>query len=214
MFKKLSAGIFALALVAGVFAPAQAQDDTIAIYYDNAGALQRYGNTTQGLPFDIVVGTTASQSSCATEFVMTEILIGKVGVFKLNTTKVNNTGLDLGDNAVGEYIMSYAGCVGAGFTEIVRIQYLDTAGELTNDIVLSIRGLQPGDSFPSSFGGEIGYITPTDENVVLAPLPWVDGDIIEPTDDPNTDSSDGVCVLNAQVLPNEVESVSSLKARF
>jgi hypothetical protein len=213
MFKKLSDGIFALALVAGGFAPAQAQDDTIAIYFDNAGALERYGNTS-GAPFDIVVGATASQSSCASEFVMTELTVGRVGLFKLDTAKINNTPLDLGDNSVGEYIISYGGCVGSGFAEIVRLNYLDTAGALENDIVMSLRGLEAGDSFPSSFGGEIGYITSTDENVVLAPLPWVDGDIIEPTDDPNTDSSDGVCVLNAQVLPNEVESVSSLKARF
>ena len=69
MFKKLSASIFALALVAGAFVPAQAQD-TIAIYYDdlaNPGPLTRFGNTTPGSTFDIVVITKTTQSSSAGE---------------------------------------------------------------------------------------------------------------------------------------------------
>ena len=67
MFKKLSASIFALALVAGVFAPAQAQD-TIGLYLDDAvEGLRRFGNLTPGTPFDIKVITKTDESSCAAE---------------------------------------------------------------------------------------------------------------------------------------------------
>jgi hypothetical protein len=214
MFKKLSASMFALALVAGLFLPAQAQD-TIAIYFDDpVSGLARYGNTVQGQPFDLVVVTETSQSSCAGEFVMTELLVVTPGVFKLSTVKINNTQLDLGDNAVGEYLMAYAGCVASGPQEIVRINYGDFGGVIGSDVVLQIRGFEPGDSQPSSFNGQMGYITPTDDGIVLSPAPWTDGDIIDPTKDANVDSADGVCVLNAVALPNETESVSSLKARF
>jgi hypothetical protein len=214
MFKKLSASMFALALVAGLLVPAQAQD-TIAIYIDDpVNGLSRYGDTVQGQPFDIVVVTETSQSSCASEFIVTELLVVTPGVFKLSTNKINNTQLDLGDNSVGEYLIAYAGCVASGPQEIVRVQYGDFGGVVGADVVLSIRGFQPGDSQPSSFGGQMGYITPTDDGIVLAPAPWTDGDVIDPTKDPNVDSADGVCVLNAVALPNETESVSSLKARF
>ena len=214
MFKKLSASMFALALVAGLFLPAHAQD-TIAIYFDGpSGGLARYGTTQQGVPFDIVVVTEASQSSCAAEFVITELLVVTPGVFKLSTTKINNTQLDLGNNAVGEYLMAYGTCVASGPQEIVRVNYGDFGGVIGSDVVLKIRGFQPGDSKPSSFNGQMGYITPTDDGIVLAPAPWTDGDIIDPTKDPNVDSADGVCVLNANALPNDTDSISSLKARF
>ena len=214
MFKKLSASIFAVALVAGVFAPAQAQD-TIAIYFDTGSTLQRYGTTPAGAPFDLVVITDTSENSCASEFVMTELLIATPGVFKLATTKVNNTPLDLGNNALGEYVLAYSGCVGSGVQEIVRVQYGDFGGFVGNDIIMTIRGLQPGDTVGSTFGGLMGYIDPVDGNHVLDPLPWPAGTNIDPTKGPNgVPSGDGVCVLNADTVPNESHSVSSLKAQF
>ena len=218
MFKKLSASIFALALVAGVFAPAQAQD-TIGLYLDDpVGGLARFGNLTAGVPFDIVVLTNAAEISCASEFVMSELLVLFPGVFKLSTVKVNNTPLDLGNNAVGEYVLAYQGCVAPGVNEIVRVQYGDFGGIITNDVILGLRGLQPGDSVESTFGGLMGYIDPVDGNHVLDPEPWPTIDAttpVDPTKGPNAvPSGDGVLVLNPATTPVDAGSVSSLKARF
>jgi hypothetical protein len=215
MFKKLSASIFALALVAGVFAPAQAQD-TIGIFFDDGvgGGLSRFG-TTGAAPFNIAVFTATDEPSSAAEFVITELRVLFPGVFALATTKINNTPLDLGKNEVGEYLMAYAGCVPAGVAEIVRVQYGDFSGLIGNDVILQIRGFQPGDSQGSTFGGEMGYIDCNDTGHLLSPEPWPSDTNIDPTKGPNgVASGDGVCVLNADTVPNELDSVSSLKARF
>ena len=123
----------------------------------------------QGAQFNLAVVLEAGSESSAAEFVMTELLVVAPGVFKLNTTKINNTQLDLGNNAVGEYLMAYAGCVASGPQEIVRINYGDFGGVIGSDVVLQIRGFEPGDSQPSSFNGQMGYITPTDDGIVLSP---------------------------------------------
>jgi hypothetical protein len=215
MFKKLSASIFALALVAGVLAPAQAQD-TIAIFFDDpVNGLTRYGNTTPGQPFDVVVVSNIDDSSCASEFVVTELTIVAPGVFKLATTKVNNTQLDLGDNSVGEYVLAYGDCVASGPQEVVRLQYGEFGGTVGPDTIMTIRGLQPGDSVPSTFGGEIGYIDPSDVGHIIDPAPWPHFDIIDPTKGPDPHpTGDGVCVINGDAVDNEMDSISSLKARF
>ena len=215
MFKKLSASIFALALVAGVFAPAQAQD-TIALFFDDGlgGGVSRFGETST-TPFNIVVITETDENSSAAEFVISDLRVLFPGVFALSTTKINNTQLDLGDNTVGEYVMAHTGCVPGGAAEIVRVQYGDFGGAITNDVILQIRGLQPGDSVESTFGGDMGYIDCVDTGHLLTGTPWPGGTNIDPTKGPNgVASGDGVCVLNALTVPTESESVSSLKARF
>ena len=76
----------------------------------------------------------------------------------------------------------------------------------------SVRG--PGDTQPSSFSGDMGYVDCSDTKWTMAPEPWTDFDIIDPTKDPDTDSADGVLVLNALLVPNELTSVGTLKSRF
>ena len=89
MFKKLSACVLALAVVAGVSAPVQAQD-VIGVYFDDAvDGLQRFGTTDAG-PWDIVVQTTLVNSSSASEFVVTEILLDVPSMFKTGTAKIFN----------------------------------------------------------------------------------------------------------------------------
>ena len=212
MFKKLSASVLTLALVASVIAPAQAQD-TIGLYGDTTGGLQRYMTTT-GNPFDIVAVMKTANPTSAAEFIMTELLVLFPGVFKLSTIKVNNTPLDLGNNAVGEYLMAFAGCFGAGTLEVVRVNYGDFGLAILPDTILSLRGFGPGDSQPSTFNGAMGYIDCSDAKFTMVPEPWVDFNIIDPTADPNTDTADGVVVLNADFTPNEVTSVGTLKSRF
>jgi hypothetical protein len=213
MFKKLSASVLTLALVACVVAPALAQD-TIGLYGDIGAGLSRHINTTPGTPFDLVVITKTSNGGTAAEFIMTELLVVTPGVFKLDTKRVNGTTLDLGDNALGEYIIAYQICVGAGLTEVVRVQYGDFGGDIGNDVVLSLRGFGPGDTQPSTFDGEPGYVDCALLTHVLVPEPWEDFETHDPTKDPNTDSADGVLVLNADIIPTDSTSVGELKARF
>lgn len=215
MIKKLSASLFALALVASVFAPAQAQD-WIAIYGDTGSGLSRAINTTPGVPFDIVVQNQTDNTSAAAEFVIDDVKVLFPSVFRLSITKVNNTPLDLGDNTVGEYLIAYGVCLSAGTVEIVRINYGDFGGAITNDVVLGIRGLQPGDSRPSSFNGSTGYVDCTNAKhpMTLEPFPAPDVIGVDPTKLVGVDSGDGVCVLNADVTPNETASVGTLKGRF
>ena len=214
MFKKLSASVLALALVAGVFAPAQAQ--TLGLYLDNGGELERFGDVTQTAQFDIVVLTDIPETSCLVEFVMTEIAIEVPGVFKTGTVKINDTTLELGDNSLGEYITAYGlPCAPAGLTEVIRVTYGQFQGSVGNDFIVVPRGFGPGDTQPSSFDGDMGYVDSSDVKVKLAGEPWP-GDVgIDPTKGPTAVASgDGVCVLNALATPNEATSMTSLKARF
>lgn len=215
MIKKLSASILFLALIAGVFAPAAVQaQDTIGLYFDNAGTLQRFGNVTVGISFDIVAVAKKVNSSTAGEFIMTDIKNELPTVFKLNTAKVNNTNLDLGDNNLGEYLLAYGSCIGAGQVELVRVTYLDVAAAVPADYVLSLRGFGPGDTRPTSFGGEPGYVDCVSIKHVLSLEPWTDFGTHDPTKAPGVESADGVAVLNADLIPNEGSTMGSLKARF
>jgi len=210
MGPRLLSFCIALVCVVAAFAPAGAQD-TITLMYDDAiDGFQRFGQVEPGIPFEIVALMEAGKPSCAAEFVMTEFTVVVPGVFKLSTTKVNNTPLDLGDNGVGEYIMAFQGCVAAGPVEVVRIMYGDFGGVTPPDVVLGMRGLQPGDSFPSSFQGEMGYIDILEAKRVLTPVPWSEyGMPVDP-------ALAGGIILNPTMDPvdNEIGSVGALKARY
>ena len=165
----------------------------------------------QGAQFDVVVTMNAGGAAAAAEFVATELLIVAPGVFKLGTAKINNTPLDLGDNALGEYILSFSGCVNPGLIQLVRVTYGTFGGPVPVDTVLRLRGLQPGDSQPSSFNGQLGYVDCTDVKFTAA-LGGTDGGI--------TGSGiifpDGGGVINGTplVVDNDAGSMGQLKARF
>ena len=200
-----------LAMVTAGTAPARAQD-TIALYGDVYGWLSRLMQTSSN-PFEIVAVMKAANPSSAAEFVMDDLVVLFPGVFKLSTVKVNNTPLDEGDNSVGEYAMVFDGCVGAGAVEVLRVQYGDFGSVISADVVLSMRGLQPGDSQPSSFGGDMGYVDCVDAKHALAGEPWADFDIYDPTWRPDIDSADGVLVLNPEVAVRK-SSIGMLKALY
>ena len=65
--------------------------------------------------------TSLISAGAGAEFIMTELLSIVPGLFKLSTTRVNDTALDLGDNSVGEYQIDFSECVGAGSVEVVRV---------------------------------------------------------------------------------------------
>jgi hypothetical protein len=200
----------ALVCLAVTITPASAQNTITLLFDDPVTGLQRFGDVQLGMPFEIVAYMEADKPSCAAEFVMTEFTREVPGVFKLATFKVNNTPLDLGDNSVGEYIMAFNGCVHLGPVELVRIMYADFTGVTPQDVVLGLRGLQPGDSFPSSFEGKIGYIDWFDVKRILTPVPWSEFGM------PEDPGRAGALVLNPTLDPvaNEVGSMGALKTRF
>ena len=167
----------------------------------------------QGAQFNLeVVLDTGGEGSSAAEFVMTELLLVAPGVFKLGTVKINNTPLDLGDNAVGEYVLAFQGCVAGGApVTMVTLTYGTFGGVPPTDTVLELRGLQPGDSVESTFGGELGYIDCSDNGFVVA-MGGTDGGFTGS----GAEFPDGGCMINGTpvVVDNEAGSVGSLKARF
>ena len=164
-----------------------------------------------GIQYDVVVTLDpGGESSSAAEFVMTEISNDFPGIFKTFTAKFNDA-LDLGVNAAGEYILSFKGCFPDATVEMVRLTYGNFQGGPGADTVLTLRGLQPGDSAPSSFGGELGFIDCSDNGIVAA-LGGTDGGFTGA----GVEFPDGSCVLNATavVVDNEAGSMGQLKARF
>lgn len=208
--KKLLSATLAVALV---FGASSALAQTMSIGSGPLGGdPQPWFDIGQGQQFDVVVSLDAGPSATsAAEFVATELLIEAPGVFKLGTAKINNTPLDLGDNALGEYILSFSGCVNPGLIQLVRVTYGTFGGPVPVDTVLRLRGLQPGDSQPSSFNGQLGYVDCTDVKFT-ATLGGTDGGI--------TGSGvifpDGGGVINGTplVVDNDAGSMGQLKARF
>lgn len=216
MFRKLLIFI----LIAGVCAitPASAQD-TIGIYADfgEGEGLARSIITKPGTPFDVVVVANTYRDSGAAEFVMTELMLLYSGVFKFQTTKVNNTPLDLGDNQVGEYLLAFAACIDAGLIELVRIRYYDLDGAIGPNVVLSLSGFGPDASMPSSFDGGMGYVDcEHDELHALTPEPWDESSDVDPKLIAGVDSTEGILVINPEgiTVPAGVSSMGSLKSRF
>ena len=166
-----------------------------------------------GVGFDLVVWMdTAGEPSSAAEFVVTELLVATPGVFKLGTIKINNTPLDLGDNARGEYLLAFGGCeVPSAELLMVRVTYGDFSGVIGADVVMSLRGLQPGDSQPSTFFGELGFVDCSDQPFV-ATMGGADGGFTGA----GVNFPDGGLVLNPTplVVPTVDNSVGQLKARF
>lgn len=210
--------MIALILAAGSLLAGSAQaQDTIGIYADFGEGLAPSVITKPGTPFDVVVVAHTDESSAAMEFVMTELIHLYAGVFKLKTDKINNTPLDLGDNQMGEYLMAYRPCPGPGPTEMVRIRYYDLEGEIGENVVLQLRGFQPGDSKPSTFDGQPGYVTcESYEARVLTGVEWDDSSGIDPMLIPGVESTDGIVVLNPVGISvaGEFTSVGAIKSRF
>lgn len=209
--------MIALILAAGSLLAGSAQaQDTIGIYADFGEGLAPSVITKPGTPFDVVIVTTTDKPSCASEFVMTELIHLYAGVFKLQTDKINNTPLDLGDNQMGEYLLAYMGCVEEGAQEVIRIRYYDVDGELGNNVVLQLRGLQPGDTMPSTFDGQMGYVSDDEDARVLTGEPWDMASGLDPTLIPGVESTNGMMVLNPAGISvaGEFSSVSTLKSRF
>ena len=118
----------------------------------------RHAQVALGATFDLIVMTDTVEGSTAGEFVLTDVANLVPGVLRTSITKIDGSTFDLGDDELGESTWCTWGCVPPGPAGwIHRIEYANMAGALPTDLVLSVRGFQPGDTQPSSFGGEPGY---------------------------------------------------------
>ena len=208
--------MIAFALVALLALPALAFGQTMQV----TGGVTGSGSDSQvlelaGPQFDLVVRLDpAGQASSAAEFVMTELLVEIPGIFKLSTVKVLNTPLDLGDNTKGEYILAFGDCIPVGgLVELVRVGYGDFGGALTpnSDFVVSLRGFEAGDSQPSSFNGELGFVDCGDVKYTCA-LGGTDGGV---TGSGVTFPDGGMVIQGTPlVVPTETGTMGQLKARF
>jgi hypothetical protein len=205
--------MIAFAMVALLALPVAATAQTMAISADQGGTLTQVFDTPVGTPFNIVVwGSTGGRDVAASEFVASELLLLYPGVFKLGTVKINNTTLDLGDNSLGEYILAFGACFPPSDTlEMVRVQYGDFSGIIGSDVVMSLRGFQPGDTRPSSFNGSVGYVDCQDVKYA-ATVGGTDGGFTGG----GVTFPDGSLILNGTpaVVDTQDESISQLKARF
>lgn len=198
-------------------APALATD-TISLYADFGGdeELARTLFTKPGTPFDVVVVTDTSHGGTGIEFIMTDLVSRYAGVFKVSTTVVNGSNLNIGNPDLGEYVLAYRACIETPQTEVLRVRYHDVGGTLGDNVVLSLRGFGPGDSVPSTFSGQMGYVDCMIQGRVLEPAPWEPVAGFDPLLLPEVTSSDGILVLNP--VNNKVAaataSMSTLKSRF
>jgi hypothetical protein len=175
---------------------------SMAIWSGEPGSLSSELTTSADRPFDIVVTLdTQGRQALVAEFVMTELSVEFPGVFAIATTKINNTSLDLGYNAAGEYLMAFRECVQPGDQiELVRVTYADISGVIgSKSIVMKIRGFESGDSQLSSFRGLPGFVD-CSENKYAAPM--------------GGNSADGTLCVNCYLPPATDSSMSDLKSNF
>ena len=210
--------MIALSLVVLMALPSIALAQTIAISADPDGAggsgpFTQVFDTPVGLGFDLVVWMdSAGEPSSAAEFIVTELLVVTPGVFKLGTIRINNTPLDIGDNLVGEYIIAFGSCEATSTQlELVRVTYGDFSGVIGADLVMNLRGFQEGDSQPSTFNGEPGFVDCTEGTHTLV-MGGADGGLTGA----QVVFPDGSLVCNPVpvVVPTVENSMGQLKARF
>jgi hypothetical protein len=123
------------------------------------------------------------------------------GVLVLETTRINNTPLDLGINDIGEYLMAFGDCEPPGDRiELVRISYADFGGAIgSSSIVMALRGFEAGDSQPSTFGGLPGFVD-CREQTYSAPM--------------GGNEAGGALCVNCYAPPATDSSVTELKSKF
>jgi hypothetical protein len=175
---------------------------TMAIWADTGAGLSPELTTRTGVNFTIVVTLDSDgEDAWGAEFVITEPRDVFPGVFAIETKKINDTILDLGENSLGEYVMAFGACEPSGDQiELVRITYADFSGVIGGkSAVLTLRGLQIGDSVPSTFNGAPGFITCSDGNV--------DAEM-------GGHENEGALCINCFEPPTEDASMTELKSKF
>ena len=175
---------------------------TMAIWSDTGVGLSPELTTRTGVNFTIVVTLDSDgNDALGAEFVMTDPRDVFPGIFAIETRKINDTVLDLGENSLGEYVMAFGACEPPGNRiEMVRITYADFSGVIgAKSAVLTLRGLQIGDSVPSTFNGSPGFITCSDEAI--------DAEM-------GGHENEGALCINCFDPPETEATVTDLKSKF
>ena len=207
-------GLLVLALIP---TPALAQTMAVSVDPDRTpgGApLVQVFDVTISVAFDVVVWLdSAGHPGQAVEFVVTDLAEIVPGVFKISTVTIGNP-IDLGLEfpAPGEFALVYGECVAANNQlELARITYADFTGVLGMDQVMTVRGFQPGDSVPSTFGGQPGFVD-CDDALVSCEMGGTAGGVTGS----GVTFPAGALILNATplVVPTGDGSIARLKAKF
>jgi hypothetical protein len=175
---------------------------TMAIWADTGVGLSPELTTQTGVNFTIVVTLDSDgESAQAAEFVITEPRDVFPGIFAIETRKINDTPLDLGQNSLGEYVLAFVDCEPPDSQiEMVRITYADFSGVIGGkSAVLTLRGLQIGDSVPSSFNGSPGFITCSDDSI--------DAEM-------GGHENEGALCINCFAPPGSEATMTELKSKF
>jgi len=213
-----------IALLATVFLAFSlpcAADPTLSIWADDDGTLVNMFDVTEAEPFDIVfVLDSDGHGVRALEFVADDLTGLVPGIFKIGSSSsapvhLDPVGCGVGARSTcgpGEVLVVYYDChLSSDSLELLRWTYGDFSGVMTSDVVITLRGFGPGDSFPSSIGGEPGFLD-CEDVPIAAPMGGSDGGV--------TDSGvmwpDGSLILNPCCVPLPVEdsSFAALKSRY
>lgn len=204
-----------LVLSCALLLPLTASAQTMSIHIDAGGGLVRYHDVLPSSQFDVVTKVDLNGEDLrGVEWVQTAVEVVAPGVFKLTETLLCPIIiLDLDLRVPGEYVFGCPCATGAPDLELARIGYGAFGGPVPMDTVLQIRGFQPGDSVPSTFGGEPGFVD-CDDNLVPAPMGGSEalitgsGVVVPP----------GASVLNPTppepIIPNEKLSFTQVKGRY
>lgn len=207
-----------LALGIGV-AGASAQE-TLSAYGDTGDGLERFLYT-DSEPFDIVIVANTTGMSRVFEFVLTELSTTTPGVFRINVSSTGNH-IDMGHSGDDVLYNVYAWKAGVGecwepgTNEILRLTYLDLNGTTIGaDVVLSMRGIQEGDPWPTSFSGHTGYVE-CEPCVARWCVRILDQEAWSEYGQPDNEELAGAVVLNPSWFPIESDATSmgTLKVRY
>ena len=215
MVRRLASASLAF-LVAGLVATPSIADpvfEVMGAHTDNPEVLMPIMDVAPGSQFDVVVLLNSEDSpSAAAEFVLTELHLVLPGVFRLATETPAGTPIHLSIDPPGEYILAFRGCQPASSDfELLRASYGAFGAAIPPDTVIELRGLLPGDSVVSSFGGHPGIADCEDNRFAGRmgghPGGYSDSGVVFP---------DGSLALNMTmpVVPAETHSWSSLKSRY
>lgn len=211
MYRELSILVSLLLFTTGSMATAQ----TMSLAMLDGGTYTRSFDVVTNEPFTVatLLDTDGHEASAA-EWVQTELIVVVPGVFRLGGVRTCQLCLDLDippDN--GEYVFAFGACLPpAEQLEVIQVTYGDFSGVMPDDLVLTIRGLQPGDNQPSSFDGSPGFV---DCDLTKFPAPMGGGDAWETGSGVVVPS--GALVLNPTpplVIGDENQPISCLKARY
>lgn len=174
----------------------------MAVWADQGSGLQENLTIDDDQPFDLVVTLDSDgHDAAAAEFVITELRLAYPGLFVLATSKINDTPLDLGQNDIGEYLMAFTECeIASDRIEMVRITYADLAGVVgTKSVLVTLRGFRAGDTQPSSFSGQPGF---------------VDCDNSKHAASMGGNDNEGALCVNCYTPPERDASMTELKSKF